>query len=426
MNSGSVPTTLTREVLYERVWKTPITRLAKDLGVTYTDLAKLCERHGVPRPSAGYWSQMANGKTVEKGPLPSCSNESLATITLGKVIFTKCETPRRELKTLASTFFDPEIGALAERESTEHERIVPSSTLRAPHPLVKRTLQGFAIAAKDRVFGKEPVLWSHPVDDKNCLDVEVSKEQINRATCIMDALIKGLEDRGYAIRVSDERHQHGTFVTGFGDTYQLRLREPRLRRDHVPTQEEQEYLDEYPGRSLLSQYDYVASGRLQLELMTAKWRTIIKTFREGPKRKMEELVAEVPMAILRRIDHYRERAAINAEEARQQAEAQRLMQQEEELRKREDQRRKDEQTKIEALFLEAEQWARCRTLRDYLDAARNAALERLGFIEKGSDLDQWLAWGERIAELQNPIGNSEVSPLPSPSHELTTAPKLPR
>lgn len=120
------------------MWKTPITRLAKDLGVAYTDLAKLCERHGVPRPLAGYWPRMANGKTVEKGPLPSCSNESLATITLGKVVAAKRETPRRDLKPLASTFFDPEIRALAEREKSEHEKIVPSNTLRSPHPLVNR------------------------------------------------------------------------------------------------------------------------------------------------------------------------------------------------------------------------------------------------------------------------------------------------
>jgi len=37
--------TLTRQELYDFVWSTPMTKLAKDFGLSDVGLAKICERH---------------------------------------------------------------------------------------------------------------------------------------------------------------------------------------------------------------------------------------------------------------------------------------------------------------------------------------------------------------------------------------------
>lgn len=50
MNNGEddPARTLTRAELYERVWRTPMSRLAVEFGITGNGLAKICSRLNVP------------------------------------------------------------------------------------------------------------------------------------------------------------------------------------------------------------------------------------------------------------------------------------------------------------------------------------------------------------------------------------------
>lgn len=65
---------LSREELYALVWKTPISRLAKEFGITGTGLAKICERLEVPYPPLGYWAKKEAGKPIVTFKLPSRSD----------------------------------------------------------------------------------------------------------------------------------------------------------------------------------------------------------------------------------------------------------------------------------------------------------------------------------------------------------------
>ena len=49
--------TIGREELHRRVWDKPLYEVARELGVSGAALAKICDRHLVPRPAAGYWWQ---------------------------------------------------------------------------------------------------------------------------------------------------------------------------------------------------------------------------------------------------------------------------------------------------------------------------------------------------------------------------------
>ncbi len=46
---------LLREELYERVWTTPMRKLAQEFKYSDGGLAKLCRRHHTPIPGLGYW-----------------------------------------------------------------------------------------------------------------------------------------------------------------------------------------------------------------------------------------------------------------------------------------------------------------------------------------------------------------------------------
>lgn len=68
MSKGAT-TVLTREEIYDLVWSSPLSHLAKRFNVTATTFARICDRHAIPRPWAGYWTQLESGKSPEKPPL---------------------------------------------------------------------------------------------------------------------------------------------------------------------------------------------------------------------------------------------------------------------------------------------------------------------------------------------------------------------
>jgi len=63
-------TNLTRQELYERVWSTPATKLAKEFGISDVALGKICKKLNIPKPYPGYWQQLAVGRRVHKEKLP--------------------------------------------------------------------------------------------------------------------------------------------------------------------------------------------------------------------------------------------------------------------------------------------------------------------------------------------------------------------
>ena len=49
--TAPAPTILTRAQLYDLVWTTPISRLAKSFDLSDVSRAKICAKHKVPRPT---------------------------------------------------------------------------------------------------------------------------------------------------------------------------------------------------------------------------------------------------------------------------------------------------------------------------------------------------------------------------------------
>jgi hypothetical protein len=61
---------ISRRDLYNRVWSTPMTKLARELDISDVGLAKACRRYNIPRPPRGYWAKLAAGKASPKPGLP--------------------------------------------------------------------------------------------------------------------------------------------------------------------------------------------------------------------------------------------------------------------------------------------------------------------------------------------------------------------
>ncbi|NHZ42492.1 hypothetical protein [Massilia aquatica] len=55
-----------RQKLFDEVWTTPVTKLAKGYGLSDVGLRKICVALDVPLPPRGYWQKLAAGKTIPK------------------------------------------------------------------------------------------------------------------------------------------------------------------------------------------------------------------------------------------------------------------------------------------------------------------------------------------------------------------------
>lgn len=62
-------TSFERQKLFDEVWSTPVTKLAKAHGLSDVGLRKICVALDVPLPPRGYWAKLAAGKAIPKPAL---------------------------------------------------------------------------------------------------------------------------------------------------------------------------------------------------------------------------------------------------------------------------------------------------------------------------------------------------------------------
>ncbi len=61
---------LTREQLYDMVWREPMLKIGERLGVSSSYMARVCTELRVPRPPRGYWAKLKFGETPDSPALP--------------------------------------------------------------------------------------------------------------------------------------------------------------------------------------------------------------------------------------------------------------------------------------------------------------------------------------------------------------------
>ena len=61
---------ITREELYRLVSERPLNKVAPELGLSATALARVSQTYSVPYPGSGYWTKKAMGLPVQVAPLP--------------------------------------------------------------------------------------------------------------------------------------------------------------------------------------------------------------------------------------------------------------------------------------------------------------------------------------------------------------------
>jgi hypothetical protein len=369
---------INREDLYEQVWSIPMAKLAKQYQISDVGLAKICKKMKIPVPGRGYWAK--KGKKIKP---PLLSIKGVPEFAIHKILPDNPSLEKEE---------NDEIKAFIAFEENPENYIKVPDRLNSPHPLVALTKQYLKMNSADK--------YAHiGVFHKNCLDVKISKENVDRAMRIYDAFIKALEKRGFSISVDETNGT--TSVSVLGEDLEIKLEEPSNRVERELTQEEKKKL--LQNDWIYDRYRYVPSGKLIFRI-NEYIDGIRKSWSDGKKYRLEELLNSFMIGLIRAS----EKEKIKRLEREQREREWKVR---EEVRRKKAEEIQKEKEKVEGLLREAESWNKAQRIRTYIEAVKQTAIQKHGFINTGSELDNWLKWATQQADRFDPVTESPPSIL---------------
>lgn len=377
---------VTRQELYDLVWSTPGSKLSVDFGVSDVAIAKRCGKLGVPRPSRGYWAQIAAGHKPPRPPLPATPEELAAE---------KLKEP------IPKTLSLPEVSE-------------------ALHPVADELAKVVAAAKPDaqkRVSVRERTLP----------EVTVTKALAQRAAQAFHVILKGVEPRGIPFRRARSEYDRGYFEKGHDRLY-FKIEEELVEKPSTP---------DGPRRRRAYWQSQVAlhvpSERLTFSIGTERYGSPKpKQWTEGSENPIDAILAEIVKEICR---HYAEvqkrRVAEAIEREKQRVEAEerwRKQQAEQAIRDQEEKKQKHARavegvarTRKEDLMKAAEWWRLHRAMEDFIAAAEQRwRNEPTG--ELTPEQQAWLSWAREKSKELSPFSAGYPDPAKDLPVDVSTIP----
>lgn len=344
--------TITRNELYEMVWKEPMTTLAKKYGLSDNGLRKICIKLQVPLPKAGHWMKLRAGKKVKVTPLPSSY---------------KGEQEVKLTVRVDGEAYDPTgLSALArlqrDLEDKHGELVTIPDKLKRPDLLVVAAKEAFDREKKERSYDG---LYSC----KGSLSIRVSPATAARAFRFMDTLIKALKALGHDVVVEYQ----STYAVVEGERFEIGVRE-KLTKYTVK-------------RGTWDSSEYKPSGLLAFwykNYGTKEW--------VDGKEPLEDRLSRIIATL--QLKGQQEHAQ------RQERERQQKEREERERVYREmEARQEKELASLKHILIEAERWRQARVMRDYANEVERTARANNTYTDR---LGEWAEWVRKKADWHDP------------------------
>ncbi len=378
-----------RNKLYEEVWTDPVTKVAKSYGISDVALNKICKKLAVPTPPLGYWARVAAGKKIPRPMLPAFSGAT--------------EISRQRLVTNEPIEPDPEY-LVAQRlfEAKDENRIVVSTTLEMPHPLV---------AASERALRKPKQRDTRnlPNTEQRCLDIAVSEASLPRALCIMDALAKALEARRMPLRIEREGKCQ-TCVTIDGQNLAIRIVESTLRSERQPTAAERKDFEKYGYVYLPNRYVFEPTGQFRLGILSGYYSELKRSVSDGKHQRVEKCLNAFIVKLV-------EEAVSRKRETEERERWDREWAEKERRREEREQLVREETERFKALEEETRNWRRAEEIRDYVATVEAKSIGESGAIDPAGELGQWIKWARHKADWLDPLVAAKCQILDSDERE---------
>jgi hypothetical protein len=355
----------TREELYEKVWRTPMAKLAEEFGVSDVALAKRCRNQDIPVPPRGYWAKLAAGKTPSKAPLPPAPPE-----------FKADDTPPT-----ASTVEFPN----------------DCSSLQPIARELRAALRSAATGEDKRV----------KVGNQSLPSVEVTKALIDSACRAFNYILMALEARGIEFCRARSKYDQAYFSVG---NVQLRLaiEEPILTKHREPTEAEKRR----PSWEWKT-HTREPANRLHFQIVTddrySGYRSRSEVIEEDGLTPLAEAAKATADAIWRHYVELEKKRAAEQEERKRQEEVERIRQIEEKKLQHASTLAAIARQRAENLPRAAEWWRlHCQT-SEFIDECERRW--RAAQPELSPEQLAWLSWAREIADGLSPFALGYPDPL---------------
>jgi hypothetical protein len=343
---------LDREDLYQRVWSTPMTKLAKELDISDVGLAKACRKAGIPLPPVGYWAKVAHGKPVPRPALPPSDQK---TIEIDAQRFRGANPAPAETTQVAPTVSVP----------VEMPSRLPPFTAATKAQLVKARPKGAAFAVSSGT---------------STFDCRVGMDSVERTLRVLAAVESNLSVISATLVPGKQRLE----VEVEGQRLEFRIVEQTKRTEIVVK-------DKYYKGSVSKDYEYAFSGLLNIEVLS--YYEGRKKWTDGKRAPLTEKIGDFLQGL---VD-----GALSMRRREEELEAQHRRWAEE-ARHREEQaaRRKALQELQQRLVEEAIAADQSRRVLDYVQQLRG----RLDATGQGTpeDSQRWLELAEKLARSLDP------------------------
>ncbi len=392
---------LTREELYEKVWSTPGTKLAEELGISDVAITKRCKKLNVPRPSRGYWAKLAAGRKSPKLPLPPTPDE----------VFLK-----------------------SAEQSVGNELSLPES-MESLHELAA------ALIAKIKKAHVDSDKRASFYGDRTLPEVKVTKAQAERAAQAFHVILQKVEPLGITFRKAQSSYGPAYFQKSHDRLY-LKIEEEMIEK--TPTARR----SRYSGYGYGLREEKVPSGRLIFSLKTDRYGSSDeKEFTESERLPLDKVLARVVNEIR---SHYvaaqkrRKAEAIQREKDRIESEIrhkkyleERAIKEAEEAKKNHAKALKKTAKKRQDDFLKASEWWRMFESANAFIVACEHRWKESQSGELTSEQVEWITWARNISNDLSPFAlgypepskdgafNPEEVPFGGPYPEIRDFPRPP-
>lgn len=341
-------TVVVRTVLYEEVWKEPMSRLAKRYNISDVGLAKVCRKLDIPIPPRGYWARIQSGQKLTRPALPKRAEGVPEKATIAPLVSISRDLP--EAVSFQRSF-----------ESDPAHRIVVSPDQKL-HPLAQATK--VALSSRNQNA-------SSPIP----LNVRVSEGVRERALRLMSAMIYALEERSFSVEAAEGKDPSALVIKGERLAYSL---EEHTTRITVLPSEKKNSWD--------SNYRFEPSGKLTFQILEPWAQGHRKSWSDGARRPLEKQLNDLIPALvdLSLIVHEG-----RLERDRRWAEI-------------------EEQGRLRRLA--ESRWARLQKDRENWESAFHlrALIERVSELASAEDknkpdVKRWLEWANRVLNQLDPL-----------------------
>lgn len=365
-----------RSQLYALVCKTPLSRLAPELGIDGVKLAAIFKVHHIPYPGSGYWSRISMGRDAELPPLPEIDGED-PLITIAPKLPKLPTSPRQPEADSPLTQTDEASGDESSSPSPQQEAqsktpspaTMVKDRLVKPHPLIAGWIADHERRRREAKTNRNP--WSYGTAPEPFDDLD------RRRLRILDALFRALEARGAKI---SESAQGQLSVTIDGQSIEFQVREKAKQVKVVKGE----------GSSAYTRTKLVGTGKLTFAIKTYLRGSLNEERLETDKKPLE---TQLPAIIARLFE-----GAVILKDWEEERAREHQRYEAERKRRAELERVAEENEKRQAKLAElAGNWQTAQTMRAFIEAVKAVPHDADATIADKSIAD-WLTWAEAAAD----------------------------